>query len=123
MTPGIPSRVILIGSLSNNYVLATDWQQTNPQFYVAKLLPILHTHRFVVVWLWTPLSQEAKFSLGKNLVFKTGAINHSTIPPSLIINKLRLSLSSRFALAREVVGSMLTLRRTGAHAKASLACR
>ena len=50
---------------------------------VANLLPIFGSKGFVFVRLWWLFSEGDEISRGRILVFKTGAINHSTIPPIL----------------------------------------
>ncbi len=48
---------------------------------VADLLPIFDSEKFVFVRLWQLSFEGGKISRGGILVFKTGALNRSAIPP------------------------------------------
>jgi hypothetical protein len=65
---------------------------------VANLLPIFYSQGFVCVRLQQPFFEGDKILRGRILVFKTGAINHSTIPPLQVSELIRYDSSKTVSL-------------------------
>ena len=83
MLLGLTNKRAMELTMADRRLIVANYLATNrkPKF-VANLLPIFDTQAFVFVRLWQLFFERDEISRGRILVFKTGALNHSAIPPS-----------------------------------------